>query len=355
MKNVPLVSIVVPVYKVPENYLRQCIDSCIGQTVQNIEVILVDDGSPDKCGDICDEYAKRDERIKVIHQENGGPVAARNAGYNAVSAPWHMYLDGDDFISLDTVEGVLGYLKKYENNVDVVFWNYVQELNGKLIKGKWGWQCEDEERLYQGDECKELARHTMIYRSSLTTVYAKLINTKWAKANDIHLDNRLRQPIEGYELCLRLFYYAKTALFINKCYNIYRYVPTSLSKRGTDLNAKCTTDCFKVIEEDIETFSNKEEVKRMFHQRVVYGIIAVALSTYFHPFNEDSLKIRLKKFKVWLNSASLYKNAIANCPLEHMDKLRIIILYILKLRLYFLLEPISRIKQYLLKRGWFSY
>ena len=354
MKNVPLVSIIIPVYKVPEEFLRVCVESCINQTMHDIEVILIDDGSPDKCGEICDEYAKSDERIKVIHQVNAGPVAARNAGFNAVTAPWHMYLDGDDYISDDALEGIFGYLKKY-NNVDIVFWNYVQELNGKLIQGKWGWLCKDEERLYLDDECKELARHTMIYSSSLTTVYAKLINTKWAKANNLHLDNRLRQPIEGYELCLRLFYYAKKALFINRSYNIYRYVPTSLSKMGNDFNSKCTTDCFRVIEEDIETFTNKDEVKRMFYQRVVYGIMSVAFSTYFHPLNKDCLRVRLDNFEKWLNSASFYKEAISKCPLEHMDKLRIIILYVLKMKMYFLFEPVSRIKQFFLKRGWFNY
>lgn len=69
MKDQPLVSIVVPIYKVPEKYLRQCIESCIGQTLRDLEIILVDDGSPDGCGEICDEYAKKDDRIKVIHKK----------------------------------------------------------------------------------------------------------------------------------------------------------------------------------------------------------------------------------------------------------------------------------------------
>ena len=77
--RVPKVSIIVPVYKV-EKYLRKCIDSIINQTLKDIEIILVDDGSPDNCGKICDEYAAKDTRIKVIHKENGGLSSARNAG-----------------------------------------------------------------------------------------------------------------------------------------------------------------------------------------------------------------------------------------------------------------------------------
>ena len=73
----PLVSVIVPVYKVPEKFLRKCIESLIGQTLENIEILLVDDGSPDDCGKICDEYANKNENIKVIHKENGGLSAAR--------------------------------------------------------------------------------------------------------------------------------------------------------------------------------------------------------------------------------------------------------------------------------------
>ena len=72
MNNQTLVSIVVPIYKVPDKYLPQCVESCINQTLHDLEIILVDDGSPDKCGEICDEYAKIDARIKVIHKKNGG-------------------------------------------------------------------------------------------------------------------------------------------------------------------------------------------------------------------------------------------------------------------------------------------
>ena len=79
MKKNNLISIIVPIYNV-EKYLKKCIDSIINQTYKNLEIILVDDGSPDNCGKICDEYAKKDNRIKVIHKENGGVSSARNVG-----------------------------------------------------------------------------------------------------------------------------------------------------------------------------------------------------------------------------------------------------------------------------------
>ena len=96
----PLLSVIVPVFRV-EPYLRGCLDSITGQTCRDLEMILVDDGSPDGCGAICDEYARRDGRVKVIHQQNGGVSAARNAGLAAASGEWVGFVDGDDRIEPD--------------------------------------------------------------------------------------------------------------------------------------------------------------------------------------------------------------------------------------------------------------
>ena len=102
--RVPKVSIIVPVYKV-EKYLRKCIDSIINQTLKDIEIILVDDGSPDNCGKICDEYAAKDTRIKVIHKENGGLSSARNAGMEVAEGEYIGFVDSDDWIESDMYMG----------------------------------------------------------------------------------------------------------------------------------------------------------------------------------------------------------------------------------------------------------
>lgn len=106
MEREPLVSVIVPVYNV-EKYLHQCVDSIINQTHRNLEIILVDDGSPDNCGAICDEYALKDRRILVIHQENGGVSAARNAGLDAAGGEYLMFVDADDWLALNAVEHLL--------------------------------------------------------------------------------------------------------------------------------------------------------------------------------------------------------------------------------------------------------
>lgn len=111
-----LISIVVPAYKV-EKYLYKCIDSLINQTYKNIEIILVDDGSPDNTGKICDEYAEKDERIKVIHRKNGGVSAARNDGLSIATGDYYAFVDSDDFVAPEYCEKMLSKLK--ENNAEV--------------------------------------------------------------------------------------------------------------------------------------------------------------------------------------------------------------------------------------------
>jgi len=97
------VSIIVPVYRA-QAYLYSCIDSILSQTYQNFELILVDDGSPDSCGEICEEYAARDRRVRVIHQDNKGQAAARNHGLKIAQGTWICFVDSDDLIHPQMIE-----------------------------------------------------------------------------------------------------------------------------------------------------------------------------------------------------------------------------------------------------------
>lgn len=116
-----LVSIIVPIYKV-EKFLEECITSLINQTYKNIEILLVDDGSPDKCGSICDNYAKKDNRIRVFHIENSGVSVARNKGLEESIGNWIIFVDGDDYVENTMVENL--YNAAIKNNCDIVFGNY---------------------------------------------------------------------------------------------------------------------------------------------------------------------------------------------------------------------------------------
>ena len=129
MEKEDLISIVIPVYKV-EKYLEKCIQSVINQTYENLQIILVDDGSPDNCGKICDEYAKKDHRIEVIHKSNGGLSDARNKGLEIAKGEYIGFVDSDDYIEADMYEVLYNLLKQY--NADVSICNFYTVSQGKI-------------------------------------------------------------------------------------------------------------------------------------------------------------------------------------------------------------------------------
>lgn len=134
-----LVSIIIPIFNV-EEYLVSCIESAIGQTYSNLEILLVDDGSTDNSGKICDEYAAKYVRIKVIHKQNGGLSDARNVGIEAATGEFILHLDGDDSLPLDAIETLMA--KQKDSDYDLVFGNFTRiGEDGSLLISK-DYDCE---------------------------------------------------------------------------------------------------------------------------------------------------------------------------------------------------------------------
>jgi glycosyltransferase involved in cell wall biosynthesis len=117
----PEISVIVPVYNV-EKYLNKCVDSILRQTFRNIEIILVDDGSTDNSGRLCDEYLKIDERIRVFHKKNGGVSSARNYGLERATAPYFGFVDSDDYIAEDMYEVLYNNLKRENADMSMCYW-----------------------------------------------------------------------------------------------------------------------------------------------------------------------------------------------------------------------------------------
>ena len=138
-----LVSVIVPIYKV-EADLPNCVQSICNQTYTNLEIILVDDGSPDNCGQMCDEFAKNDTRIKVIHKVNGGLSHARNVGMCIMTGEYVTFVDSDDILELNFVEEMLKLIYKYEAQIAVCknsTFNKNAIVNKKIVEKETSEQC----------------------------------------------------------------------------------------------------------------------------------------------------------------------------------------------------------------------
>lgn len=130
----PQISVIVPVYNV-EKYLHRCIDSILAQTFTDFELLLIDDGSKDNSGAICDEYAARDSRVQVFHKENGGVSSARNLGLDNAQGEWITFVDSDDWIEPILIESCVAVIRK-KHNIDVIRYGYYEEesLNKQIIR-----------------------------------------------------------------------------------------------------------------------------------------------------------------------------------------------------------------------------
>lgn len=174
MKGKDLISVIVPVYNV-EKYIHRCIDSIIEQTYENTEIILVDDGSPDNCPKICDEYEKKDKRIKVIHKKNGGLSDARNVGIEASKGKFICFIDSDDYIEKNYIKKM--YESIIKNNSDIAICNYNRVYYDKTMP------CEVNEfntinfitpaawnKLYKKDLFKNIKYPVGMYYEDLGTI-----------------------------------------------------------------------------------------------------------------------------------------------------------------------------------------
>ena len=172
MNREPLLSVIVPVYNV-EQYLARCVDSILAQTYENLEVILVDDGAGDRSGVICDDFAAKDQRVKVLHKENGGLSSARNAGMELATGEYIAFVDSDDWITPDAYEHLVDLAQKYD--VKLVCGGRF-DVNGKNGEKKVGLCPKKEEiisaeelvgRIFLWDGCDSSACDKLYHRSLL--------------------------------------------------------------------------------------------------------------------------------------------------------------------------------------------
>lgn len=245
-----MISVIVPIYKV-EKYLNQCIESLIHQTYKDLEIILVDDGSPDKCGEICDEYALNDTRIKVIHQKNSGVAAARNAGLRKATGEYIAFVDSDDWIKPEMFEVLKNYLELYEKDLAICGYECYNE-EGVL----------DDKRSISTGEPELVSRKDIIMRgtdiagSSNLTVWGRLFKAEIMQGLFFHEDLCYSDDIRFYfDYLLRI----NSAVYIHEAFYCFRQRAGSITHGGSKI--KNIADSFKTHEYIYENVKQDPELK----------------------------------------------------------------------------------------------
>lgn len=239
-----LISIIVPIYNV-EKYLKKCIESIINQTYKNIEIILVDDGSPDNCGIICDEYSQKDKRIIVIHKENGGLSDARNKGIDIAKGDYLTFIDSDDFVNIDYIEKLYNSIKLNNTKLAQCGISKVNENNEIIEKLNY-----DENYIKTSHEI-------------LNELYGKhLIENVvvWNKMYAKELFKNIRFPVgkihEDEFTTYKLIYYSKNVAIVSD--SLYNYRQNNASIMGRKFNIK-RLNLLEALEQRIQFFWDKNE------------------------------------------------------------------------------------------------
>lgn len=238
------VSVIVPIYKV-EKYLKYCVDSICKQTYANLEIILIDDGSPDSCGELCDAYAKEDSRIKVVHKQNQGLGKARNTGLDNATGDFVCFVDSDDWLVPTAIEKWMQVQQQY--NSDIVMCNY--DKYNDSGNSLYQYRIVDTLKIYSGEELEEKIFWQMIGRSSdvsedytinmcvWTNIYKKSIIDK----SNIRFMSEREYLSE--DICFNLQYLleCQKAVMIPDSLYRYRYNPESLTNhyKGDEFQKAC--------------------------------------------------------------------------------------------------------------------
>lgn len=243
--NKPLISIIIPVYKV-EQYLRKCVDSVLNQTYHNLEILLVDDGSPDNSGWICDDYANKDPRIKAIHINNGGLSHARNIAIEVASGDCITFIDSDDYVTKDYVGSLYELIKKYDAQIAITSPNTFYDGTAPALVSKEN-LCE---KIMESNE----AMINLFYQNDFdTSAWAKLYKRELF-AGDIRYPNGWLY--EDVPTTYRLFQRCKKIAFKN--YKNYNYRLRTNSIEGGPFKQQKYESCISIInqlENDMPTMN----------------------------------------------------------------------------------------------------
>ena len=311
-----VISIIVPIYNI-EKFLPCCIDSILAQTFTEWELILVDDGSKDTCGSICDEYATKDGRIRVIHKPNGGLTSARNAGLAMASGEWVMFLDGDDWIEPEMLELLLR--EGEETGADIVMGDFLFAYPDRDVPY----------RLPDWDDCKTTSLNRYI-TSVWTCVWGGI------HRRSLYEEHQLQSPqgvtyCEDFHLIVRLCYFARKVVNVHRPFYHYRQQEGSVMH---NLNKKTERD-EQWVYQDIIRFFKEQGVYKDYRKTMCWRMLKATQELVLDKSDWKAFQemVPEKKHYIW-DCPYINRKLKMNmwCLTHHLSWISLLMLNLRKLR-----------------------
>lgn len=319
----PKISIIVPVYNV-EQYLRQSLDSLVNQTYRNIEIVAINDGSPDNCIGILREYAAKDDRIVIIDKKNEGVAAARNDAMKVASGDYFMFADGDDWIELNACERLIEVMTEYKP--DVIMYSYYREYADKTLEKRNIFpkdfiifdeeQCRQLHRRHAGAIGEELAHPENF--DAICSLCTKLFRADIIREHSdeiYYIDNKIVGTYGDGLMNMFYYKYVHKAVFIGD--HLYHYRKTNESSVTTVYKkdyAKRWSNQFDIIEKYIADNHLGDDFKQGLKSRISFSIVGVGLNEILAP---TGFRKKYKEVKKLLNDPR-FKDAIKTFDIHLM-------------------------------------
>lgn len=291
-ESTPKISVIVPVYKA-EAYLHRCVDSLLVQTFLDFEVLLVDDGSPDRSGEICDEYAHKDGRVRVFHKKNGGVSSARQCGMDNAQGEYTIHADPDDWVEPDMLEEL--YRKAKEEDVDMVICDFYEEMKDKTI-----YVCQQPSSLDHETVLCEL------FQQLHGSCWNKLVRRACYKEFGVRFPEELSFCEDLYVNACLVSRDIKIAYVDQAFYHYDQYTnEASLVHRPLEKNLQQEVLLYCLLQEKLDTYFPQISQELLYRQS--YKVLHIG-KTYLDTFQSDysELKPFLSKRFIPLKTKILY-------------------------------------------------
>ena len=295
-KNKPLISVIIPIYKA-EKYIEKCVGAVQKQSYQNLEIILVDDGSPDESGVICDRLAKEDSRIRVLHKENGGAATARNAGLDVMTGEYIAFVDADDYMDFHYIETLYNTLSQKNAQVAICSFKTVDEAGNSVTIDSLHDESDDEHILVAGADGIEVFTGNEIILQDLQGHWEHV--APWGKLYQADLFEGVRYPkwpaYEDEPVFIRVF--DKVEIAAASKDRLYYYVQHAGSLMNTAYSEKQRSTTIKMWHERIEYYSDNTPRHKELRNCVLQAFEAwnvLFLSLHAHEMTKEQ-KAELKR------------------------------------------------------------